>query len=105
MSDELTLEGQIQRDADAAVTAAKKGFGINLDFSVESLEHIDTMLAHHYELIQQSDVSPAMIDRVCYVLGSYVGEVIRRKWGGEWGTESKALREISRGPLITLYVR
>jgi hypothetical protein len=57
-------------------------FIIELDFSVESIEHIERIIAAF-----PHDDEPAIVEKMNELLvaiGCYVGEVIRRNFGGEW---------------------
>jgi hypothetical protein len=76
-----------------AAHAARDTLGIDLDFSFESLGDFDEVLnrylPHYTEVAQQVALgaAPEMEGKFPFpteMWGSYVGEVLRRKWGGEW---------------------
>jgi len=70
------------------ISTALKSSGYNADFSLESLREIDRFFDEHSEngeakvggLLSESKGARL------FALGSYVGEVIRRQYGGEWET-------------------
>ena len=66
--------------------------GIALDYSEQSLEGVDRILAEFTKagLLVPDDLSAAERDELwvfCKMLGGYVGEVIIRDLGGEWQTK------------------
>ncbi|MGA8672630.1 MAG: hypothetical protein WB679_22325 [Terracidiphilus sp.] len=64
--------------AQAAVELGSEGFQQNLDFSSESIENLDEILV----LISESpDVD---LDFEVRLWGSYLGEVLRRRYNGSW---------------------
>lgn len=67
-----------QMNSMAAMTA-KFGTeeGYVMDYSVESLKCVD-------EIIPKYHPEGASLDSTYYMYAGYVGEVIRRNWGGEW---------------------
>lgn len=73
--------------AEQAVIAASK-FSAQLDYSETSLMAVETILARLSAdlpagLPQSEDVTEA-----CKMWGSYLGEVVRRRFGGEWSIET-----------------
>ncbi len=66
--------------SDEAVTMAKTDSNIALDYSLESVEQVEAILASVYA--NHPDLERRRYLAVRY--GAYVGEVIRRKWGGSW---------------------
>jgi hypothetical protein len=76
--------GDVQQEvtelADAAVLDAKAE-GTALDYSVESVQAVERVLAKYYEAGLLSEDQRI---RIGTKYGAYVGEVARRKWGGYW---------------------
>ncbi|MGH9564891.1 MAG: hypothetical protein ACRD4F_16050 [Candidatus Angelobacter sp.] len=70
-------------DAEAAVIAAREYNG-QLDYSEESLMELESILARFCG--QQR--GPEDISERCKIWGSYLGEVVRRRFGGEWSIDS-----------------
>jgi hypothetical protein len=72
-----------------AVNAARKEFGIRLDYSESSLSNIDMIMENRTRggLFDGSSTPAETLDevwRMSLVWGSYVGEVIRLNLGGTW---------------------
>ena len=68
--------------ADQAVGLARQ-LNAQLDFSENSLMELETILAQLAREPRQADVS-----ETCKIWGSYLGEVVRRRFGGEWSIET-----------------
>jgi hypothetical protein len=62
----------------AAVEFVRRAVGLVLDGSDESLAVLD-----HY-VAQVPRDRPAILELVAPAVGAYFGEVVRRRWGGEW---------------------
>jgi hypothetical protein len=83
----------VQAYATDAAHAARDTLQINLDFSFESLRNFDEVLNRylpHYtyaaQLVALGD-APELEGKFPFpaqMWGSYIGEVLRRNWGGEW---------------------
>jgi hypothetical protein len=69
----------------AAVGIAKKNFGVELDFSRESVERVEQVLGRLHDLADQQQPDEERVWLFAQLFGSYVGEVIRREHGGGWG--------------------
>ncbi len=69
--------------AEKAVQAARQ-FSAQLDYSEQSLEEVETILN------RLSGKTPSSEDmaETCKMWGSYLGEVVRRRFGGEWTIET-----------------
>jgi hypothetical protein len=77
--------------ANDAVAYADDRLGIALDYSEQSLESVDRIVAESTKsgLLVPGDLSAAEREELwafCKMLGGYVGEVIVRNLGGEWQT-------------------
>lgn len=68
--------------AEEAVASARK-FHAQLDFSENSLMELETILAQLAHNALGDDLS-----ETCKIWGSYLGEVVRRRFGGEWSIET-----------------
>jgi hypothetical protein len=84
---------QMQQLAAKAVIEARDKFGVSLDFSENSLNQLDSLLQQAHERYKQlsfNDKPPNIpIENTIRVWGSYLGEVIRRRLGGDWIVEQK----------------
>ena len=82
----------MQSYAEQAVAAARE-FQIELDYSEESLKQVENILERMQNPIPggaAASPAPAGADTedLCKVWGGYLGEVVRRRWGGEWVLET-----------------
>lgn len=86
--------------ADWIVQEAREATGIRLDYSLGSLAAVDAILQGFHN--RQED--PAAMRSLLFGFGVYVGEVIRRKAGGEWRDGSAvACPDAMRGPLMLVH--
>jgi hypothetical protein len=93
------------RDFAAAAVEMARSMQVELDYSEQSLERVEEILARLHDEARDwriagsanralSDApAPAgpdasQMDDMCKLWGSYFGEVVRRKWGGEWSIET-----------------
>lgn len=74
--------------AEQAVQKARE-FNTQLDYSENSLMEVEVILA---QLARPAPVSEAAsadaVGETCKMWGSYLGEVVRRRFGGEWSVET-----------------
>lgn len=107
------LAGTIVAQSQAAVKTGKLQFGEALDFSAESLEGVERIMN---KLHKQAKDAPAdqkltepQITELSKLWGIYVGEVIRRYYGGQWalvdGTPDLALGGKNSSPLAKVRKR
>ena len=78
-----TLMEDIQK-ATPWVVDALKSSGYEADYSIESLKEIDRFLI---EENHPKGILSKNTGTILFALGSYVGEVFIRKYGGEWITD------------------
>ncbi len=105
---EVTIADAMQAYAQDAVDLASEQFQTNLDFSEDSLEQVEEILARLYNSLPKGVLgklfgrgpSQDQIWQMAKAWGGYIGEVIRRRWDGEWTTETAA----QPGIVITLRV-
>ncbi len=86
-----------QEFAQGAVDIARE-FEVELDYSEESLERVESILARLHDELRGGPpgVSSAeavgppadQMEMMCKLWGGYFGEVVRRRWGGEWSVET-----------------
>lgn len=75
-----------------AVDATRANYGIELDYSPESVKTVEELLAKISPQLRRSwfrrlfriGLSEAAVDTICKMFGGYIGEVVRRKRGGVW---------------------
>ncbi|WP_214000822.1 hypothetical protein [Arsukibacterium sp.] len=57
---------------------------LQLDFSLASLQDVDTVLATLHQRQQQQSHSPELIFTLSNIIGAYIGEVFINNYGGNW---------------------
>jgi len=73
-----TVEEMVAEYSARAVTQARAA-KVELDFSEASVAQLEQLLT----AAPQADV-----DEACKTWGAYFGEVVRRRWGGDWSFET-----------------
>ena len=68
--------------AEQAVTAARQ-YQANLDYGERSLKDVEVILNDLAQAPAAGDLT-----ETCKMWGSYLGEVVRRRFGGEWSIET-----------------
>jgi hypothetical protein len=88
MTNPLSVNSQLQQLAEEAVKAAAEKFGQSLDYTENSLSRFEALLQQAYELYTSKEsgknIPEETIQITARAWGSYLGELMRRKWGGEW---------------------
>lgn len=87
MTPDAKLAGAIVAHSQAAVRTAKLEFDASLDFSSESLEQVErimTSLHQRTDATGDDRLTTEQIEDLAVRWGIYVGEVIRRCYGGQW---------------------
>jgi hypothetical protein len=73
--------------AEQAVAAARK-LGATLDYSENSLQEVEDILSRLQQPAPTAAPDQEELDEICKMWGSYLGEVVRRRFGGAWSIES-----------------
>jgi hypothetical protein len=78
------LEQLMQQCAADAVQFAAEEYQLELDFSVESLALVDTILARLSEVQRLQRFSDEHMFTLCNIFGAYLGQIFISVVGGEW---------------------
>jgi hypothetical protein len=82
----------MQKSAQEVVGFAKSTFKVKLDFSEKSIKDVEKILATLYESITpEHKPTCEQLQSAAMLWGSYIGEVIRRNYGGEWKRTSAGI--------------
>ncbi len=85
----------MQAYAEDAVRMARQ-FHVELDYTEQSLERVERLLGQLHDELQNgntadSTAAPQLdqqrVDEMSRIWGGYLGEVVRRRFGGEWTIE------------------
>jgi hypothetical protein len=71
-----------------AVDLAARNFGVTLDWSESSVRQVEHMLGRLHDEMASAQPPEEAVSTFAKAFGSYVGEVLRRHHGGEWGAVS-----------------
>jgi hypothetical protein len=98
MQSHESVADMVSAYAGRAVDTARDA-GVSLDYSEGSLMQLEELL----EGLTQKPVSqPEDLAETCKTWGSYLGEVVRRRFGGEWTIETYPGKQFAT---LTLTVR
>jgi hypothetical protein len=97
----MSVDSMTQAYAEQAVTIARE-FSAQLDFSENSLMEVEAILAQLAREMPARKPSSDDVTEICKMWGSYFGEVVRRRFGGEWSIETYPGKEFAT---LTLSVK
>ena len=89
-----SVESMIQAYSQAAVEMARE-FKATLDYTENSVMEIEAILAQFAQDLARSQPPADEMDEMCKLWGCYLGEVVRRRFGGEWGIETYPGKEFA----------
>ena len=90
MEDVTTTDpnSEILRTSEYIVKAAKQEFNLSLDYSINSFKNLEALIqyvkARFIQLRNEGKLSEQTIQSASVSIGAYLGEVIRRHYGGNW---------------------
>jgi hypothetical protein len=87
MPEHGSVDAMVLSYADQAVALARE-FHAQLDYSEHSVMEVETILAGLAQDMPASKPSDDDVSEICKVWGSYLGEVVRRRFGGQWTIET-----------------
>ncbi|HZR27732.1 MAG TPA: hypothetical protein VFA71_03050 [Terriglobales bacterium] len=85
----------MQSYAEEAVRMARQ-FNVELDYTEQSLEQVEQLLGQLHDELQNGNMIDSAappqldqqnVDEMSRIWGGYLGEVVRRRFGGEWTIE------------------
>lgn len=68
-----------------AMDLASRNIGVSLDWSEQSVRQVEQMLGRLHDELSKAHPPDETVWTFAKAFGSYIGEVIRRRYGGEWG--------------------
>lgn len=117
----LALSERMVSYSNSAVSFARENFQAQLDYSLQSVFSLEEILSKQHAAIPkgwrrlfQKSPSRQVLDDLAGMWGSYLGEVIRRAWDGEWvisedgpfqGIPSVIVRGHTIWPSVRVYKR
>lgn len=104
------INDEMKAYADAAVATAKQSYGIDLDYSEQSIVKLDNLLGLVYwDFFNRSkkEREKGDLSNAATLWGGYLGETMRLKWGGTWisrGSERLvSIKKIEFSPISIVY--
>ena len=94
MQNHDSVESMVQAYAQQAVAMASE-FKAILDFSENSIMEMETILARLALEMPMQKPSQEDVGEICKMWGSYLGEVVRLRFGGEWSIETYPGRQFA----------
>lgn len=89
---------EILTASEFAVGVAKKELGKTLDYSKHSLKDLEALIQHvknHFlKLNREGKLTEQTVQRASLSIGGYLGEVIRRSYGGTWIAKNTIMKAL-----------
>lgn len=93
-----TVQAAIDR-ACVNLEGTVKDFGLNLTFEAVDIPALEEVLL----AVREMNDEPALTG-ACFMVGAYLGEILRKKVGGKWGMSADGVAELqltgSRGKIF-----
>ncbi|MGS2720544.1 hypothetical protein [Paraglaciecola aestuariivivens] len=70
--------------AQNAITTTEEEFNILLDVTEQSIELVDEVILSWLARYKDQALEPNAVFTICNIYGAYVGEIFRKKIGGNW---------------------
>ncbi len=98
MNKALSIEEMMSAYAPDAAEYAKRTFNVSLDYSEGSVRRVEELLTKLHANMPRGALAQLLkkgpsaeeLDQMTKMMGGYIGEVIKRSWGGRWKLESAA---------------
>jgi hypothetical protein len=94
MTQDARLAGWLVGQSQLAVKAAKMQWQESLDFTADSLDAVERILAAIHSRSQKDPLDGPALDEASKTWGAYLGEVIRRRYGGQWSTSADGILQV-----------
>lgn len=84
-----SIQTRMEEYAKEAVRKAKSDFRIELDYTIDSVENVNSILNQIHDTNSAAPAEPKQLSKTVLLWGSYVGITLQKKYGGEWKADSK----------------
>jgi hypothetical protein len=88
VSEIQSVDQALSEAARSGVEFASQVFGVTLDYSEASIEKVESILSKIYDAAPKTASKPEEFQKIGFVFGGYIGEVIKRHFGGRWKMET-----------------
>ena len=82
--EQQALNQLMRESADDAIRTSKEEFGIDLNFSPESIALVDTIILKFLSTYNEQALEDKAVFTLCNIYGAYLGEAFRKLAGGQW---------------------
>ena len=94
MTPDARLAGWLVGQSQLAVKSAKMQWQESLDFSADSLDAVERILSAIHSRAQKTPLTEPALEEASKMWGAYLGEVIRRRYGGQWSAAADGTLQI-----------
>ena len=94
MTPDARLAGWLVAQSQLAVKTAKMQWQESLDFSADSLDAAERILGAIHSRSQNTPLTEPALVEASKIWGAYLGEVIRRRYGGQWSTSADGILQV-----------
>lgn len=88
MGETQSVDQALTEAAKSAVNFARQLFGVTLDYSEASIEKVEGILSKLHDAMPKRPSPPKEVEKVGFIFGGYIAEVIKRHFGGRWKMET-----------------
>jgi hypothetical protein len=88
-----------------AISYTKNNFGIDLDFSINSILNLKSVFYKLKNLNMQGRIAKEQRKEIITLFGAYLGEIARTTWGGEWIFEHDEINNSKKIYLLSKFKR
>ncbi|GLR70439.1 hypothetical protein [Agaribacter marinus] len=96
---EAELDQLMKDSAKDAVSTAKVEFDIQLDYSPESIQNVDSAILSFLEKYAHVALEDKAVFTICNIFGAYVGEVYKSISDGHW------IYDVSESDAPSIYMK
>lgn len=104
------INSEMQELAEFAIKSAKNRYQLDLDFSEQSISSLETILEKIYWGFSgrtEQEGERGLINTTASIWGSYLGEFMIRRWGGNWNLRENrqvvTIRDVDLSPISFVY--
>lgn len=82
--EQQALNQLMRESADDAIRTSREEFGIELDYSPDSISLVDTIILKFLDTYNEQALEDKAVFTLCNIYGAYIGETFRKLAGGQW---------------------
>jgi hypothetical protein len=82
--EQQALNQLMRESANDAIKTSQEEFALALDFSIESISTVDTIIRMFLEHYKDQVLEDKVVFTLCNIYGAYIGETFKKLAGGQW---------------------